>query len=388
MNARVFAIALGAVVLAACGNQTARPGASTSPSTRATATASASEPLFAVLETRRSGVPSWNQSSPDTIAIAGVDGRARAKATFTPRSLPIVPMAATVLPVQARVAAGAVYFIDGKGVVRRLEPSGSVQAVTTFPITSSQQDVSFAVSPDGNRLMAAVFTHASVVPGPSSGPAYIPTGPARLDLEVANAGGSATTVKHWQGSASSQPGPQFHNITMAGWDAVGPIVLADGYEAVQNTMIEGEQWAGGHLARIGLSGDLGSPIGPAGCQPYSVEQEGDILCLKGTSLNVVSGAGQVLWQVSNVTAPLSISGGFALSPEGSQVAMDGLLAGKGGSRTTLAANFSTRGWIDDQTIIGFVGFGTSRIGIIRASSPTKVEDWGFSGQYVGRLGST
>jgi hypothetical protein len=297
-------------------------------------------------------------------------------------------MASTVLPVQARVAAGAVYFIDGKGVVRRLEPSGSVQAVTTFPITSSQQDVSFAVSPGGNRLMAAVFTHASVVPGPASGPAYLPTGQARLDLEVANAGGSATTVKHWQGSASGDLSqPQFHNITMAGWDAVGPTVLVDGYEAVQNTVIEGQQWMGGHLARISLDGTLGSSIGPASCQPYSVEQEGSIVCLKGTSVNVVSGAGQVLWQVSNVPAPLSISGGFALSPDGSQVAMDGLLAGKGGSRTTLAANFSTRGWIDDQTIIGFVGFGTSRIGIIRTSSPTKVEDWGFSGQYVGRLGS-
>src|SRR5947208_16451727 len=92
------------------------PGAPTSPDTIASPTPRPSTSptlLFAVLEAR--GTPGFN-----TVAIAGLDGYAKAKATFTPMRVPTVGCTGTAVPpVSAHVAAGNVHFADGEGVVRR-----------------------------------------------------------------------------------------------------------------------------------------------------------------------------------------------------------------------------------------------------------------------------
>src|SRR5262245_38718375 len=76
------------VVLAACGSQApgsaAHPSAPPAAQATPSATGHAAETLFAVLESSRADF------APDTIAIAGLDGRARAKTHFKPRPTPWV----------------------------------------------------------------------------------------------------------------------------------------------------------------------------------------------------------------------------------------------------------------------------------------------------------
>src|SRR6266446_2381312 len=152
------------VLSVACGQVSGRPAAAVaSPSAPPSAKPSASPmatpktsptQLFAVLEAKGT-VNAWIYN---TVAIAGLDGYARAKTTFTPMPVPALGCMGAVLPPSAHVAAGKVFFADAKGVVRSLAISGAVTTVATFPMTSTQQMLSFAVSPDGGRILGTVFT--------------------------------------------------------------------------------------------------------------------------------------------------------------------------------------------------------------------------------------
>ena len=106
-----------------------RPAASpTSNPSAGTTPAEAAAQLFGVLEARRCKAPepatceNPGQPAHDTAAIAGLDGFAVAKTTFTPRGIPVIGNAAAVLDLEGQAAAGGLYFIDGTGVVRRLDP--------------------------------------------------------------------------------------------------------------------------------------------------------------------------------------------------------------------------------------------------------------------------
>lgn len=362
----------------------------------------ASTPLFAVLETRRAGVKEseWSGSH-DTIALAGFDGYAHVEATFTPRRVPDITANDSALPMlqpEAVVAAGAVYVIDGGGVICRIDRYGASQQVTTFPITSANQVVSFAVSPDGTQLMAVVLTYPTYSPGALP---YQPTvsGSWELDIEIATAGGSAKVVRHLE----RDPSTPFYlsNIVMAGWDASGPIGVVGSYEGLTGgpPNIDGDRWPGDlgvHAARIGRDGTIGATLGPNGstiepngCGLVSLGPNGAVLCESGGGLGIKpqvyvgASGGQILW-----SSPSSIfaSGGVALSPDGSHLAMDGWLVGNDGSTVALPKNFNSRGWLDNQTLIGLVtNSATSSIGVIHASAPGVIENWGFSGQFVGVL---
>ncbi|HEX9095464.1 MAG TPA: hypothetical protein VF990_05110 [Candidatus Dormibacteraeota bacterium] len=396
---------LSLVLVTACS--AAPTGVRTSPTPTASVTAPGSpypsRVLFAVLETKRAGAQeSEYAGSHDTIAIAGSDGFAVARATFVPRHIPVIPMAGAVLYPEAYPAAGGVYFIDGAGVVRRLDPSGSTRKVTTFPITSPQQGVSFAVSPDGKQLIAAVLTYPSVAPAPSPsageapGPPFITTGSWMLDLEVATDGGSAAVVHHWQSGANDYPGSSsgFRNLAIVGWDATGPIGMIDGYNGVQQTLFEGQRWAGGHLIRLGLDGTLGAPTLSADCTPVALGDGGRVACLlpgAGAHTDLLQVArldGTVLWTAIQPTQHIQTAqyGGFTLSPDGTLVAMDGVLVPQHGVDVPLPESFMTRGWLSRDTLIGLTqGTEPMKIGILRLNAATSIENWGFSGQFVGVL---
>ncbi|HEX6493240.1 MAG TPA: hypothetical protein VF112_06985, partial [Candidatus Dormibacteraeota bacterium] len=152
---RLLAV-LSGVLLTGCGGGAAPVaiGVSTSltPSPAAPRAAASPHPetLVAVLE-RRGGAQTANR-----VAIVGLDGYARAGAALAPRAVPTPGGLHAVLQPEAMVAAGAVYYADGDGVVRRLSPGGGEpRTVATFPITDGQA-LAFAVSPDGLRLVATV----------------------------------------------------------------------------------------------------------------------------------------------------------------------------------------------------------------------------------------
>jgi len=399
---RRFLFGLAVVLLTACSTPPAGVRTSPLPTASASATGSpnASRIRFAVLEARRAGAQeSEYAGSHDTIAIAGIDGFALARATFTPRRIPVIPMAGPVLYPEAFAAAGGVYFIDGAGVVRRLDPSGATRKVTTFPLTSPQQGVSFAVSPDGKQLIAAVLTYPSVAPAPSTtagqAPAarFITSGSWTLDLEVAADGGTAAVLHHWQSGANDDPGSStgFRNLAIVGWDAMGPIGMIDGYNGAQQTLYEGQRWAGGHVIRLGLDGTLGATPLTADCTPVALGDGGRILCLLPGAgahtglLQVASPDGQVLWTAIQPTQTNQI-GGFTLAPDGTRVAMDGVLVPQHGVDVQLPDSFMTRGWLNGDTVIGLIqGTEPMKIGILHLGAGNSIENWGFSGQFVGIL---
>jgi hypothetical protein len=310
-------------------------------------------------------------------------------------------MAGPVLYPEAYPAAGGVYFIDGSGAVRRLDPSGSTRKVTSFPITSPQQGVSFAVSPDGKELIAAVITYPTVAPAPSMtagqapGPPFITSGSWMLDLEVAADGGAAAVVHHWQSGATDYPGSnaRIRNLAIVGWDATGPLGMIDGYNGAQQALFEGQRWAGGHIVRLGLDGSVGAAPLSTDCTPIALGDGDRLVCLLPGAgahtglLQVASLDGQVLWTAIQPTQNIpGQPGGFTLSPDGTRIAMDGVLVPQHGVNVSLPDSFMTRGWLNADTLIGMIqGTEPMKIGILRLSAPSSVENWGFSGQFVGIL---
>src|SRR5438093_1310 len=100
------------VLSVGCGQVSGRPTAVASPSVGPL--------LFAVLEANGTA----NVWTYNTVAIAGLDGYARAKTTFSPMPVPVLGCMGAVLPLSAHVAAGKVFFADSKGVVRSLAIAG------------------------------------------------------------------------------------------------------------------------------------------------------------------------------------------------------------------------------------------------------------------------
>ena len=357
-----------------------------------------------MLEARRCKAPepaaceNPGQPAHDTAAIAGLDGFAVAKTTFTPRTVPVIGNAATVLDLEGQVAAGGLYFIDGTGIVRRLEPGGGVKTVATFAITSPQQAASFAVSPDGTHLIAAVLTYPNhQASSDPSQPFGTFTGPWRLELEAATAGGSTSVVKTWESAADKPPDSSggFTNIVLAGWDSQGPIALVHAAIGTENAWLDVQRWFQGNLARLRADGSSGPVIGPADCLPYWRPVAGRFVCTRtpagsqsGTPVSVVGVDGSVVW--SGVAPPGSaqLAGGFALSSDGTRLAMDGQIVTLAtGATVRLAPNFTPEGWLSADTIIGLIPAAQTAgtLGIVHTQDPQHVDNWGFSGTFVGTL---
>ena len=105
-------------------------------------------------------------------------------------------------------------------------------------------------------------------------------------------------------------------------------------------------------------------------------------------LQVASLNGQVLWTAIQPTPDIQMgqAGGFTLSPDGTRIAMDGVLVPQHGVNVSLPITFMTRGWLSADTLIGMIqGTEPMKLGILRLSAPNSIENWGFSGQFVGIL---
>ena len=193
---------IAALLLASCSGT---PSAATpSPSSAtdragaspATSASGSGERLFAVLEPGGD----FAQMRNDVAAIVRGNGTAKARAAFKRRQLPRMRAALPVPQPEARVAGGKVFFADGNGVVRSLSVDGTVAEVTRFPLTDPQQPLSFAVSPDGSRVMGAVLQFppfaSALTPTPDPN---APTGSFTLELFSATPGSQASSVlkKSW-----------------------------------------------------------------------------------------------------------------------------------------------------------------------------------------------
>lgn len=311
----------------------------------------------------RYGVQPGLGDSYDTVAIAGYDGFARARATFKPRAVPVLPAGGTpYLPPPAVVAAGAVFYADGDGIVRRLDPGGAVKQVADFA-TGPQQELWFAVSPDGRRLEASVLT----VPAPG--------GAWALDVKTAAAGGQVATLKH-SDLGTSLPSPAL----VVGWDVAGPLVSTDVPLAAAPGS-GGWQLHGSGLAHLDGSGNPGPVLGGAGCRPWSWAPDGSLLCA-GSPATVRDPAGNVLWTVPAGAYSLQ---GQALSPDADHVATDQVLIAADGWAEKLPPGFVVEAWADPDHLAGQVvdPAGKGHLDYVTVGDALRGHDLGFTGVMIG-----
>jgi hypothetical protein len=261
---------------------------------------------------------STGSSRPMTVQIVDLKGAVVAGADFNAPALPYIPDCARIAPPPVRVVGGGVFFADSAGVIHRLDPSGATSEVATFRLTSSQQFLSYAVSPDGKKLMAIVFSLPALLNPVPAFPAdpYVPGGRWTLDVESAAAGGPTTVGFHKDfGTSFPQTGPTL----MAGWDDGGPTATLASVYCVQQ-QIPSVEYTGTALIHLAPDGTHLDQIGGPGCQPWDELLDGTVLCAgaQWDSFAVRARGGTLLWTAQ----PGCCINEPRLSPDG-QAVIDG-----------------------------------------------------------------
>jgi hypothetical protein len=366
------------------------PASTSSPSPSADPSSQPSTPLlFAALEAKgATSASEWN-----TVVIAGLDGQARAKTTFIPMPRPYVGCTDPVLPPSAHVAAAHVYFADGSGTVRSLAADGTITQVATFPLTSTQQLFSFAVSPDGARLLATVFT---LPPKPSSGDTctgwMLVPGDYSLDVYSAQPGEAGRLLYH-QSLHQTTTDP-VTVMELAGWDEAGPIGTFPSFWAGS---VPVTRYTGTPVRVDAYTGEVLNPVSDALCGVSDIASTGDFVCspVGAGDVSVRRQDGHELWRFRS-PAPDIYYYGLLAPDERHVVALDSSLPypdsrvlGLDGSTFRLPDRFLSSGWLDANTVIGFgpenvVGITPDRnLGYITLSAPNMVVNLGFQGLFVG-----
>lgn len=377
------------LVVAACGNQgggtAARPKAAARTPAAAATTASPGELLFAALE------PGGDLSSMrDTaVAIVRLNGTAAAKASFTARQLPRIGNALPLAQPEAVAAAGRVYFADGTGTVRALTTSGAVSNVTSFPLTSSQQLLSFAVSRDGSQVMGTVFSFPPVHSPPPQTPMDPPFGPGDFAQQVlaAKPGQAPTSLyrTNWP-----QSGGQPRNVlAVVGWSTEAPLATIDTTLGSQQGSLGRRTF--GHVAELDPAGHPAPPLGGYNCDTWSVLADETVLCdddgqLRNFSIRSRDGTVRFQLHATGQGQLLYLS----LSPDAARVAYLGttaraLVTDASGKTVSLPANFRPQGWLDASNVIGVVetAQGDGNMALVNVNRPTRLTDLGFRGFFVG-----
>lgn len=353
--------------------------------------------LFAALQAN--GTP--NAQTYNTVMVAGLDGRDLAKATFAPMRMPAVGCMGAVLPASAHVAAGKVFFADADGIVRSLAINGTVAIAATFPLTSAQQMLSFAVSPDGSRLLGTVYTVPTNAISCDGGP----SGAFSFDAYSSTNGGSAKLVYHqtWTKPQSV--------LALTGWDSIGPFGTYPTVWASQG---------GGPASTLGVKVRVDATTiqpganfsDPGQCLAWDSNQSGTFVCTKdGVVTNGGTAQQQVAVPVSVRQADGTEQWQFTAigqnSPFGPYIAPDGQhvmiccndlnlsdsherLVGRDGGQSNLATGFFASGWLNSTTVIGWTNSDSSNpssMAYVDLNSPDLVVSLRLTGAFVGTVRS-
>jgi hypothetical protein len=342
------------------------------------------------METRTANLTSYGPLvQHDTAVLARRDLTALARSAFQPRltdlyvggSAPVLP------PYDAYFVGGLLYFVDGAGSVQSLSPGGQLTIVASFPIAASQQEVSFAVSPDGSRVWGTRLTLPAK--GPIVPPAALPSliGPLKAQLLNGRSDGGPTVIREWQ---SDDPA-DFQNLVLVGWDSRGPIALIGNALSTQNAWLAGQRIFAGHLAHLDSQGQPSDVITSDDCLPYSISAS-TVICysrdptVTGSRFKVLKTTGEPIWAWTAAPAvPTAISGEFALSPDGRWMAMTGSVVGRDNSTHGLPASFHPQGWLDTGSLYGRLESptrGGGNAAVLRLADPQHPIDLQFEGDLV------
>ncbi len=404
----------------ACGRPQAQTGTSPvaetpSPSATATVVASPSPSASPITSPKPSPLPQPSTSksllfavleAKNTVAIAGLDGYARAKTTFIPMPVPDVGCMGANVPQSAEVAAGKVYFADGAGVVRSLAVNGQVTRVASFPFSGHQQMLSFAVSPDGSRLLAAVLT-VPVKFFPCGG---APKQPLTLDVYSARPGAPSTLLYH-ENVPNTSTGLSV--LKLVGWDNVGPLGTYPTDWADQGG--GPRPWFFGIPVRVDAStGKVIRQVGDQNsCLVWDMVFTGASVCVQDRLLNASGTYDQILkvrrmdgaelWHFTVSLGPLGLDDpNFEndvispfLAPDEQHVVLccavvggnygDDTVVARDGGQVILGTNFYAEGWLDSTTVIGSASSPPYLLSYVSLSAPNRVVSMGFSGQVLGTV---
>ena len=287
----------------------------------------------------------------------------------------------------AHVAAGKVYFADGTGVVRSLSANGQITRVATFALPSAQQMLSFAVSPDGSRLLGAVLT---VPPNPQFGcNGSHGVGDFTLDVYSAPTGGANIIhheiLQHLDPKVTILP---VNVIALVGWDQVGPIatfpseVVSQGHPPLNYTgpPVRIDSTTGAVLKQVS---------DPRSCYVQDIVLSGTFACSLGVNgdLSVRRSDGSEIWRAASL--PKNDFFAAFLSANEHRLAVIrasgfvGEVADEDGGRIRLAGEFGLSGWLDSGTVIGTNGVGN--LSYVALNSPFTIVDIGFKGQFLGTV---
>ena len=369
---------VGVAFIIACSPGQATAGARASSTPRPT---SAAQPRIAILT---------GQYAPsETLIIADLGGRALARATFASMPRPLITNAGDVLPAPVRLAAGAAYYAEPTGRIHRLDPSAGDTVVATFPLTTAQQELSFAVSPDGKQLIAMVLTAPPVHDPPPQNieqPFFQPGTRWTAELDMATVSGATRTL------ARTDLGPAVGRLQVpmmiAGWDDQGPLALLDAQIATQQPLAS-RHLPGSALVHLGLEGTRRDQVGGPACRPLDELHDGTVLCYSGsypTAYDVRSAAGQLLWRQD-------LGGAFyfdpALSPDGRRIAVENALFAQDTRPVSIARQSIPRlqvgaeGWVTATTLA--VSGPSGGVQVVDLSDLDHPRDLGLTGTFIGTL---
>lgn len=389
---KAVGIAIAVVLISACGSTPAANASPTpsSPLARASATPPAGK-LIAIL--RSSNASGSNVDTFDSVAIVGLDGHVRASASFAPMPKPNVGCMGAIDPPSAHTVGDKVYFADGHGVIRSLTADGTTAIVATLPLTSTQQMLSFAISPEATKLLAAIFT-APVNAFPCE--ATKPAGTYTFDVYAGPVGGSVQRVSH-----RSWTGPQ-DVMTFNGWDAAGPLGR---FPAVWASQGGGAASTIGVFARIDATTLKATPFSdPTTCFVWSSIATGEYTCTAipasqsatsariKTTVNVRTADSHPEWTF-NVQDANEANAPF-LAPDGHHVvvccdldASGEFLVSDTGAQSLLAGGFFAAGWVDATTVFGWTDSTADQpagmASYVILDAPQTIVKLGTSGRFVG-----
>ncbi len=371
-----------ALALAACG-VAGQPRSAAYPRPSPSPTAASIPSPSAGLLVIASGLPGIQQvnappASQATVSIVDAVGQVRAKTSFEPPPAPRIGNAGPLLQSPVRAAAGAAYYADKTGSVRRLAPDGTISPVAKFPLTNAQQELAYAVSPDGAHLIAIVLSTPPLHdPPPQSlaDPLYQEGAHWTLRLETADAGGPTTTTLE-RDLGTSFPRPTL----IAGWDDRGPVASVNSALGAQSVPAS-TRFFGDAIVHLAPDGSRAEQLGGAGCVAVDEISNGTVVCAADTppQLNVKSSSGAVLWQ-AGLPAGASYASPW-LSPDGGTIALQGFTVTAHGATPAAAAEIPL-GWLDNSTIVEATAVGD--LSLYEAAGGRKLRDLGLSGVFAGK----
>lgn len=405
------------LVTAACGAAPG-PGAQVSPTSSATPSARTSPKPIGRLTPPASGplmvflTDYVGTANPATaIVLLDSQGHQVARVATHVPLWPQITNGANTLPPPIYIAAGAVYWIDTTGAMRRMDAHGNVSNVTSFSL-SSQQQIRFAVSPDGKQVMASLLTVPPFQSPPPSGGPFFARDPNSVWINrtyLAAVGGTPKLVAEVDHKTGNDGVPNPTEIV--GWDSTGPVATLGtklASQAVQLGWLTADS-----LVHLGLDGTHLGALGGNQCQALDYVMDGSVLCLDLPApgplpyrFSVRSTSGVVQWAWTNPVC----EGAYRVSPDGNRVmgwqcilthtsTASGARVNPPDNMNGPYCNPGLVGWYTSDYAIAYAKGPTDTTGIcpntrsnqfqmVSADDPQLTYELGVGGYYAGAVAST